>query len=58
MEIPRRNNIAQNTRAELLIREAMNEVESLGASEDLTEVVIALQKAMNNLSDYIDSTIQ
>lgn len=53
-KMPRRNRLYLNTKAELAIHSAIQEVEKAGASKELTEVVILLTKAKDELSDYID----
>lgn len=57
MNIPRRINILENTPAELAIRNAINEVEKVGADIKLTQSVILLSEALNKLSDYIDESL-
>lgn len=57
MNIPRRIDILRNTHAELAIRNAINEVEKVGADIKLTQSVILLSEALNKLSDYIDEQI-
>lgn len=54
-EIPRRNRLDLNTPAELAIRNAVNEVEKVGADPRLTEVVIMLSTAHDKLADYVDN---
>lgn len=56
-EIPRRCFIDKNTEAEKAIRNAMAEVEKVGADVKLTEVVVLLEKARNILGDYVDSEL-
>lgn len=53
-EIPRRNRIDLNTPEEMAIRNAIQEVEKMGASETLTEAIILLSKAKDLVSDFID----
>lgn len=53
--IPRRSRLDLNTPAELAIREAMLEVEKVGADPRLTEVTTLLNKAKELLSDYVDN---
>ena len=36
----------------------MHEVEALGASEDLTEAIIALEKAFNRVANHTDASIK
>lgn len=51
---PRRSNLDLNEPVELAIRNAINEVEKVGADVKLTEAVILLDQALNKVSDYID----
>ena len=53
-ETPRRIKLYLNTPVELAIRNAVNEVEKIGADRRLTDAVIALQKAFELVADYID----
>jgi hypothetical protein len=52
---PRRCHLELMTPAELAIRNAIHEVEKLGADQFLTDIVFALSDAALNLSDYIDT---
>jgi len=52
--IPRRAMLDKMTQEELLIRDAVNAVENLGADVRLTNCVIKLGEAKNHLSDFID----
>lgn len=54
-EFPRRNRLDLNTPAELAIYNALQEVEKVGADERLTESVILLGEAKDQLSDFIDN---
>lgn len=54
-EIPRRNRLDLNIKAELSIQTAIDEVEKLGADVRLTEIVIQLGRIKEMLADYIDS---
>lgn len=54
-KLERRIKLWLNSPAELAIRKAMNEVESIGASVILTEAVIHLNQALNKVADYIDA---
>ena len=54
-DIPRRCRLDKNTPAEIAIRKAVHEVELVGAAPDLTDVVIALDKAREKLADYVDA---
>jgi hypothetical protein len=53
-DIPRRIVLDLNVPAEMSIRNAINEVEKIGADTQLTNAVILLTKAMNLVSDFID----
>lgn len=53
-EFPRRNRLDRNTKSELSIHEAIQEVENLGADERLTTAVNLLGQAKDLVSDYID----
>lgn len=55
-KIPRRIQLNLNVRAEIAIHNAMQEVEKLGADVKLTEAVLLLQKAKDQVSDYVDET--
>lgn len=55
---PRRIRIDLNNVTELAIRNAINEVEILGADIRLTEASILLQQALNKVSDYIDEKLE
>lgn len=50
----RRNDVTQNTPAELAIREAMRAVEALPADERLTAAVVFLDRAHDAVADYVD----
>lgn len=50
----RRVRLDLNTQAEIAIREAVTEVEKVGASPLLTDAIILLDKARNLVADYID----
>jgi hypothetical protein len=56
-EFPRRAKLYENKPQELLIRDAINEVEKMGAHPMLTDVVILLSQAKEILADYIDFQI-
>jgi len=56
--IPRRARLDLNTPTELLISEAANEVEKLGADPKLTMALIKLFEAKDLLSDYVDENLQ
>ncbi len=52
---PRRNDLLQLTPAEMAIRNAVAEVEKVGAHPILTDLVFRLQSCQSMLADYIDS---
>lgn len=52
--IPRRADLQRNTLAEMAIRNAVGEVEKLGAHPALTDVVSMLGHARERLADYLD----
>jgi hypothetical protein len=54
IDIPRRIRQDLMKPSELAILNAMHEVESLGASELLTEAITLLAKAKDLVSDFID----
>ena len=54
-EVPRRNRLDMNSKAELAIENAMAEVEKMDADVKLTDAVIKLTEAKRLVSDYIDS---
>jgi len=51
---PRRASLPHNVNAELEIRKAIAVVESLGADPLLTNAVVRLQEALDNVSDFVD----
>lgn len=51
---PRRNRLDLNTQAEHAIRNAVNEVEKVGADERLTEAVKLMNKANELVADFVD----
>lgn len=53
----RRIRLDLNTKAEIAIQSAIHEVESCGGHPKLTQSIIHLQKALDNLSDYVDEEI-
>ena len=55
---PRKNRIDLNTKAELAIINDIQEVEALGASTELTEIVIDLNNCKEKLGNYIDKQLQ
>jgi len=52
--ILRRHNLNELSPAEIAFRNAMAEVEKLGADERLTDAIILLDKAKNKVADFID----
>lgn len=54
--IRRRNRIDLCTPAENAIRAAIQAVESMGADERLTDIIIDLDRAREKLADYVDAT--
>mgnify|MGYP001595300047 CR=1 FL=1 len=55
METPRRIRLDLNNAAELAIHNAIQEVEKLGADVRLTNAVIKLQQAKDDVSNYVDA---
>ncbi len=55
--MPRRIRLDLNTPSELAIRNAMKEVEKLGASTLITDAITLLEKAFNRVADYIDTGV-
>lgn len=55
---PRRNRIDLNKPSELAIRNAIEEVEKLGADVKLTDAVIKLNESLELVSDFIDNQIE
>lgn len=55
METPRRIRLDLNNAAELAIHNAIQEVEKLGADIRLTNAVIKLQQAKEDVSNYVDA---
>ena len=53
---PRRSRQECRTDAERKIIEAMAAVEDMPANELLTEAVILLERAFNNVADYVDDS--
>jgi hypothetical protein len=53
-EIPRRVCLDRMTEAELAIRQAVIEVEKVGADVRLTDAVILLSAAQTRVADYVD----
>lgn len=56
--IPRRIRLDQNSAAELAIRSAIHAVEALPADVRLTDAVVLLQEARENVADYVDGVYQ
>ena len=56
--LPRRACQWLRTSTETKIIDVMHEVEALGASEDLTEAIIALEKAFNRVANHTDASIK
>lgn len=54
MNIPRRCQIDLMTPGELVIRDAMRVIESLGAHPLLTDAVVLLGQAQEKVADYVD----
>lgn len=57
-EIPRRIILTHNTPAEIAIQNAIWEVEKVGASVELTNIIISLGELKNRLSDEIESNFK
>lgn len=55
--IYRRVCFEKNEKAEIAIRNAIQEVELLGCSETLTDAVCYLQKAFSCVADFIDEKV-
>lgn len=55
MTTPRRIRLDLNNAAELAIHNAIQEVEKLGADVRLTNAVIKLQQAKDDVSNYVDA---
>jgi hypothetical protein len=53
-EFPRRFVVDQMVAAELAIRNAMAEVENLGADARLTDAIVLLGMAKDKVSDFVD----
>ena len=53
-EIPRRNQLQKNSIAELAIRNAVDEIERMPASEKLTKAIVLLTEARELVADFID----
>jgi len=56
-EIPRRNIVTRHTEAEATIHKAIQDVEHLGASPELTAIAMKLTEAFNMLADHTDETL-
>ena len=57
-EIPRRNRLDLCKPAEISIYNAMEQVEEMGASEELTQAIIKLQEAKELVADFVDKSIR
>lgn len=55
MQTPRRVQLDKLTPAENIIVAAMNEIETMGADERLTNAQIKLQEARDLVADFVDS---
>lgn len=55
-EVPRRCRLDLNTVPEISIRNAINEVEKIGADPRLTDVVVLLNNAFELLADFTDAS--
>lgn len=53
-DVPRRAQLHRLTAAERAIRDAMHEVEHMGADVRLTDAVVLLQHARDSVADYVD----
>lgn len=51
---PRRSRLDLNEPSELAIRNAIHEVEKMGADVKLTEAITLLSESLNLVSDFID----
>lgn len=56
-KLKRGHRLDLNTCAEMAVRNAITEVEKLGADERLTDIIIMLSDALRMLGDYIDDSI-
>lgn len=54
----RRNRLDLNTKTELAIREAVSEIEKIGADERLTKAQTLLDQARELVADYIDDQLK
>ena len=57
-KFPRRNRLDLNTLAEKSILNAIQEVEKVGSSSKLTDIVVMLIKTKDLLSDYIEEELE
>ena len=55
---PRRNRLDLNTKVELSISNAIDEVEKIGADVRLTDAVIKLSEAKDLVSDFVDEQME
>jgi len=53
-QVPRRAVLEQLTTEELAIYDTIQAIEKLGADSRLTNIIVQLTEAKNNLSDYVD----
>ncbi len=58
METPRRNRLDLSTPAELAIRNAVDEVEKIGADVRLTNAIILLDQARELVADFVDENAE
>jgi hypothetical protein len=54
-DMPRRNQLDKMHVAEMIIHDAMKEIEALGADVKLTDAQLLLTSAKNLVSDYLDA---
>lgn len=57
-DMPRRCYLDLQTPAEKAIRDAIDEVELIGADPLLTDAVVLLGQALNKVADYTDKRLQ
>src|SRR5258708_32140451 len=53
-DIPRRRRVDQMSQGELAIRTAALEIENMGADQRLTDALLLLMKAQENVADFVD----
>ena len=56
-DFPRKIQLQLNERSELAIRNAVNEVEKMGADVRLTNAVVLLSQALDIVADFIDNKV-